>query len=60
MKLLTKKGDLKMTLLTETEVRKVSEQFSKFELKKGLFMLGVSTGVDIRRLTLLSVMLSER
>ena len=57
MKLLTKKGDLKMTLLTETEVRKVSEQFSgKFEVRnKGLFMLGVSTGADIKELLALTI-----
>ena len=46
-----------MIQLTETDVRKVSEQFSgTFKVRnKGLFMLGVSTGVDIRELLTLAI-----
>ena len=46
-----------MNSLSEAEVRKVSEQFSGvFKVRnKGLFMLGVSTGADIRELLTLTI-----
>ena len=46
-----------MNSLSEAEVRKVSEQLSGvFKVRnKGLFMLGVSTGADIRELLTLTI-----
>ena len=46
-----------MNLLSEAEARKVSEQFSGgFKVRnRGLFMLGVSTGADIRELLTLTI-----
>ena len=57
MKLLMKDGDLKMDQLRKSEIRKVSEQFSGvFKTRnKGLFMLGVSTGADIKELLALTI-----
>ena len=57
MKLFTKEGDSKMNRLRKSEIRKVSEQFSGgFKVRnKGLFMLGVSTEVDIKELLALTI-----
>ena len=46
-----------MSVLTQAEVQKVSEQFlGKFKVRnKSLFLLGVSTGADIRELLTLTI-----